>query len=751
MKNFARFLLLTFALPAAAAGWTLRSEVPISGAPSHSIGKSGKMMKTFATLLLLTLTIPAAAAPFVLRAEMPLSEPEYGISSNSLGDAHIASNGDGYLAVWTDYRTNGQPSVYAARIAADGTVLDRLGLRVAEYAHAGPVIWTGSKFLIAYDVEPSGSTVVVTMTPDGVFGEPVPIGQYSRFGAMATNGTNVLIVLSQEALLLDLEGHKLRSVPLLASPGGGYYQPRVAAAGSTYLIASALPDVIVQRVESDGGTYAPKELADRGVYGRVGLASDGSHFLVIWEQQKKLQMQFVTGDGTPTGAVQTLTTTANADYPSVAWRDGEYLLLFSDTVLSEVYGMRVASNGTAASEPKKIKHGIDPDVEIATRGRDGIAMLDQIKAGVFDDASVGANEPLRRIVDVAVTARPQSNVHLARLGNGYVAAWEERDGIFVSTAAGMTPVNVLGSDDKLIDVVVDESDVIWVLWGEDNHVALTRFTSTLHPIDPLPIYIDTEGPVQPTAAAGDGVIALAYEVADEDDSNETDIVALLLHDTGSGVTRTDVPLTTWTFADFGAAVAFDGSAFVYGWFHELGKRPLGAGNWPKAEIVGARVAPDGTLLDTRPVFINSQQDFSYNLHAARGANGVAFAWQSSQGIQVALFRGTVNDFGASMPLLGALTPHNDGFLLVRANTDLSPAPITAEYLVLNADLSLNATGTLPSYIVDTYWKLFDIDVIGGPAPVFGYARSANEGLYGHVSRVFVRRAGEGPPRRRVVR
>ncbi|MGZ8781717.1 MAG: hypothetical protein ACXW31_17505, partial [Thermoanaerobaculia bacterium] len=108
-------------------------------------------MKTFRALLLLALTVPAVAAPFALRPEVAVSTPEYGISrSISRGGARIATNGDEYLAVWTDSRLGGEPSLYAARIRADGTVLDPLGLRIATGAHAGPVVWTGSKYLIAY-------------------------------------------------------------------------------------------------------------------------------------------------------------------------------------------------------------------------------------------------------------------------------------------------------------------------------------------------------------------------------------------------------------------------------------------------------------------------------------------------------------------------------------------------------------------------------------------------------------------------
>ena len=709
-------------------------------------------MKSFTAGLLLALAIPAAAAPFALRSEVPISAPEYAaVRDFTRSGAHIATNGDGYLAVWTDSREGGEPSVYAARMRADGTVVDRLGLRIANGAHSGPVVWTGSKYLIAYQLEPASRAYVRTMTIDGVFGEPIEVGQHVRLGAMATNGANVLLVLSNEAMMLDLEGNKLRSVTL-AQPEVGYSWARVAAAGSSYLVAAAFPNVIVQTVSTDGVAGAPRTLAQTEGVTRVGLASDGERFLVVWPDGD-LYAQLVTSDGTPTGPVQTLAATANSNWPSVGWRDGEYFVVFNELEDHAHYGMRVAADGSAASEPKRIGQALQTEVDIVARGRDGIALFSGMRAALFDDASLAGGGLFRVVVDVAITARPQSNVHLARLGDGYVAAWLEDDRIFLSTAAGTMPVAVLGSDEPLLDVLVDRSNVIWVLWASEQWVAVTRFWPNLQPIDALPIYIHTPGAPYLAAAAGEGVIALAYDVDDDIDPNPNvrDVAALLLWETGSGIARKDVLLTTEPFADFNPAVAFDGTAFVYGWMHGELPDPHSQAPWPEIELVGARVAPNGDLLDAAPVHIAADVGFVSEIDAARGANGVAFAWQEPEkSTRVALFGGAPIDLGGPEMSLGGLAPHDGGFLLVRGISRRTPALTEVEYLVLNADLSIDATGALPPYEADTFWKAFDIDAIGGASPVFAYVKSAN-GLYGNVPRVFVRRTGEAPPRRRSVR
>ena len=715
-----------------------------------------KLMLRLAFILLLAGN--ALAAPLVLRPEVPVSEPVYGVLPSSHYDAKIATDGNEYLTVWTDRRGGGEHAVWAARLRADGTLIDPTGLRVAESGSVGGVVWTGSKYLIAYDDGLGNNTYVRSMTPDGVFGEPIRIFQGNggiHFGAMATNGTNVLVVLYYNALMLDLDGNKLRDVTL-SSPSGTYSGAWIGVAGSTYMVGLAVGDVAVQAVSSDGVAGPSHLLGKTDFYDRVALATDGERFLAVWGQ-KQLTAQFVALDGTPIGTPAALTPgLTQTSSPSATWRDGEYLVTFSDQQEPAAYSLRLKPDGTPAAELKKLERRVQRNVEMATLGSNGIVMLDGVRAAVFDDASVTANEPFRRIVDVAVAARLQTNVHLARLGNGYVTAWEEDDLIFLSLAAGMVPVAVAGSDERLLDVLVDGDNVIWVVWAQESTLAVTRFTSTLQPIDDAPQYFHTsQGFPYNGAAAGGGVIALSFSKrGDPDEIEDWDAWAMLLRPAGGGIQRTDVQLTAAQYDDRNAAVAFDGTSFVYGWIHQKGPyaRPHTADPNPATEILAARVSPDGELLDATPVHVADTPEYAIELLAARGANGVGFAWQMYEhGIQGALLGGPVRDYAGTGMTLGALSPHDGGFLLLRGHARRTPELTEIEYLTLGADLSLLATGVLLPHEADNWWKGFDVDVIGGRDPVFAYARMASEGRYGHVSRVFVRRAGDAAPRRRVVR
>lgn len=721
------------------------------------------MMKKLATFLLFALTIPAAAAPLSLRSEVPISAPVYGVHPIGRGDARIATNGDQYLAVWTDTREGGESSVYAARIQSDGTVLDPLGIRIAQGALAGPVVWTGSKYLFAYEVKAGSQSYVRTLTADGVFGEPIAVGRSAGDGSMETNGTNVLLVLPEEAMLLDLEGHKLRDVTLAPLPPHPfphpfprtYFHTRIAAAGSTYLVAAAVPEVIVQAVSSDGTVSAAQTLAVPIVHTLVDVASDGERFLVVYPNGQ-LYAQLVTRAGVPDGPVRTVTGLGHTTSPSVEWRDGEYLLMFNDRNELAHVAVRLTADGTPASPLRYLPEpDYTPDVDIATNGRGGIVLFSgEMKAGVFDDSSLAGEAVFRRVVGVAVTARPQRNVRIARLGDGYVTAWDEGGGILLSTAPGRTPAVATTSSYGILDVLVDRSNVIWVFWQgyTSTWIGLSRFLEDLTPVDPAPIYFEVPGYVFPeSAAAGEGVIALAYQYGEYDAYSH--VGALLLWETGAGIARKDVQLTGQAFADYRPTVTFDGSAFVYGWSHAKGPFPENSDEpLPEIELVGARVTPAGVLLDATPLRIADDIGIVTQIDSAPGANGVAFAWQADgRTTRAALLNGTAVDLGGAHKDLGELAPHNGGFLLLRGTARSSPQMTEAEYLVLGPNLAVTATGTLPPWTSGLYYKPFDIDVIGGNSPVFAYSRVTDNGQYGHVMRVFVRRAGETPSRRRVLR
>src|SRR5690242_20178743 len=99
-------------------------------------------------LLLLASALCVLPLSAQITGERPVSTPVYAPVVSVVQPA-IASDGDGFLAVWSDQRDRG--AVYAARIASDGTLLDPHGILLAKINSVVAVAWTGDRYLVAWN------------------------------------------------------------------------------------------------------------------------------------------------------------------------------------------------------------------------------------------------------------------------------------------------------------------------------------------------------------------------------------------------------------------------------------------------------------------------------------------------------------------------------------------------------------------------------------------------------------------------
>src|SRR5438874_1931453 len=106
-----------------------------------------RIARTLFLLLAAGLVVPPLSAQ--LAGEHPVSTPVYAPIVN-VGQAAIASDGDRFLAVWSDQRDRG--AVYAARIARNGTVLDPHGILLANINSVVAAVWTGDRYLVVWNV-----------------------------------------------------------------------------------------------------------------------------------------------------------------------------------------------------------------------------------------------------------------------------------------------------------------------------------------------------------------------------------------------------------------------------------------------------------------------------------------------------------------------------------------------------------------------------------------------------------------------
>jgi large repetitive protein len=246
--------------------------------------------------------------------------------------ASVASNGTDYLVAWLDARSeSGDTDVYAARIRADGTVLDPIAFplsTVRAEASSVAVASNGTDYMVTWltpgtnsrhrirGTRVSAAGIMLDGTPgsDGVVLDQTSSGDEYRDVAIGSDGTNYLVVWNRvratsrpwevQGVRFDSSGTPLDGGRRLAiandSNVDGYNVHVVADRAPdptrrTYLVAWEEEEsasiryqriVRAARVRSALGVHVGEvTLSTIGQDARFpAIASDGTDFLVGWQQ-----------------------------------------------------------------------------------------------------------------------------------------------------------------------------------------------------------------------------------------------------------------------------------------------------------------------------------------------------------------------------------------------------------------------------------------------------------------------------------
>ncbi len=728
------------------------------------------MTPMIATLVLLGALLDLGPQrPLAFGAEIPIGPAELAPSRFTMG-AHLATSGEMYVAVWTDYRSF-PGATYASRFRADGTRLDRVGIRVAADSRAGAVLWNGSAFLIAY--QHAGMITVCTLSPDGVLGEPIELFATDNVETsfrmrLATNGDSVLLVTADSnGALLDPDGRERREIAFpwsFAQNGLG-----VAAAGSTYLVAAGRHnnELKTQMVMADGELGASHVLMDTVRFG-VDVASDGERFLVAWARGN-LYAQFITGEGAPVEAPMALTAlhpvfASSHSVTRLIRRGGEFLLLYTADGGAPYDTLRLGDDG--GKRGPLLTGGYGPIADVASHDGGGavVGTHTEVLSAAFFDA--GAPTALRNATPAALAGRAQSQIRLARIDGGFVAAWRGENDVpelLLSRGPGSTPVLVVADYASLIDVVVEDG-VIWVLWTAWEHVHARRFTTALEAIDAQPVVVAQNDNTDYAAAAGGGAVVLVRNHLHHGGAEPAgpDIEAQVLRATATGIDVTTTEIASLDGFDRLPAVAWTGDAFLVAWANATDYYPplrtirvddVSTPYKPDDRILAVRMTATGELLDADPLEVAR----SKSLHALSIVD-TTLAWQTYETPNFSSRRHTyaaravanapVVDLGGEDTYFGAFTADDGGYLLTRAG-QLDSTTLQPEIVRIDASLTVTETIQLQPITVNFIYpppNPFDVDLIGGPLRTIGYSRIAGAD-YGHTRRIFVRRLAETHRRR----
>lgn len=301
-------------------------------------------------------------------AETPLGVIQHGPGSDDQFGPALASNGDGFLAVWTDNRSH-EREIWATRLDRHGKVLDPTGIHVAAHEPVETfAIWTGTSYLVVWSRRQSPQLWGARIDRDGVLVDgPRLLAQDARPSSLtgAANGSHVVIGYVREgfdvhALFLTPEAEVVRDL-ILAQDFRQHDSLSIVRSGSHFTAvwstldpASSVdavrftvagPPEPARRLTSDGFTRVPK------------LATDGSDFILVTRSDIPTSGGFVvravSGDlatvGTPAALPEAVEYSA-----AIVWAGSHYILVAESSLL---HALRIDRQGRLLdASPLTIEH-----------------------------------------------------------------------------------------------------------------------------------------------------------------------------------------------------------------------------------------------------------------------------------------------------------------------------------------------------------------------------------------------------------
>lgn len=513
---------------------------------------------------------PAVLDPLVT-PEFPLGERRWGPTPRNQGTPAIASSASGFLVVWTDARTGANGlDIYATRLSSAGDVLDPDGIIIAagignqvEPAVASNgtdflVVWSGPDGSGGSDIfgaRVSGAGAVLDPGGITICGEP----DLQSNPAVASNGADYLVAwqdgrtssprifagrVSAAGVALDGDGLAVSaasngaSAPALASNGANYLAAWASAGGATTIEAALLPA---------GGPWSALPVAQTvavapGMRTSPAVASDGSMFLVVWEDSRSgnadIYARSVSASGLLVGVERPLVDTAAAQQsPAIAPRPGGgHIVVWDDdgsgaSAPLDVYGLLVDNAGAPQGMPFEVS-GVSANQYMAAvaTGPGGVLVVWGDERGGYPDYEVygtrvspdGAVGDINGFVVSTSLVRQQAPA-TARLGGTNLVVWSE----FRNHDTGWDIFGArVGDDGVLLDpsgfaiavgegvqtrpAVASDGASWFVVWEDgrsrtDTDVYGARVTTAGVVLDPLGILITEESvdEVSP-AVASDG-------------------------------------------------------------------------------------------------------------------------------------------------------------------------------------------------------------------------------------------------------
>ncbi len=417
---------------------------------------------------------------------------------------------------------------------------------------------------------------------------------------------------------------------------GGRRQPSVASNGTDYLVVFADGsdrgvDIYAARVTASGVVLDPFGFAvstAAGTEGAPSVASDGTDYLVVWEDRRgttsaDIYASRVTGGGVvldPDGIA--LSTASQEQLAPIAASSGpgEYFVVWADyRSLQGVYATRV-SGGTVLDPGGWVFALGGRSPSVASNGT-GYFVAWERSVDIFGARVSSSGVVLDpEAVPLSTAANRQWTPSVASNGTDYFVAWSDSrsgyvgsttyhvyatrvssagavldpDGIAVSTAPGSRWVPRVASDGT-------DYLVVWRETGLDD-VHAARVNSAGVVLDALPVVVSAASGRQdrPTVASNGAGYLVAWE---DSRSGAVDAYVGRVASDGAVLDPSGTPVGTRANAQWQPNVAWNGSTYLVAWYDAR------AGALER-DLYATRLAADGAVLDPSGILLATSISYS---------------------------------------------------------------------------------------------------------------------------------------------
>lgn len=437
---------------------------------------------------------------------------------NAQTSPEIASDGSGFLVVWTDARAGSVRSIYGARLGSTGSLMDLGGIAIATGSQSQeyPAICRDTaNYKVVWRSQAGASRTCkgTRVGSDGVVQDPngfvVYSGSISATGPVIAAGPSncYVAVTTLDLSNPDIYGSQILTNGIVPNPTGTLLsasyqnQTNFGIAWNGYIYVAVWTDkrfgssdVFMSRITAGGYVLDPEGIAlttDTYDQTEPAIASNGDGFLVSWTDNINhwnygLDIRGILLDrrGNIVGsAFNICSVTMDQISSSIAARGSDYLVAWrdwrratGDQYYADLFCARVSPTGSVYSYSTPLSQGSNEqtNVKLTSDGTQWLAVWEDYRnttAQIY--AARVTNTSIVDVSGIRVSTAPAQYPCVMWSGTNYLVAWADYTNGILADIRGVrlnSNIQRLDASDIVISNATGVQDKPAIEWNGTNYV-----------------------------------------------------------------------------------------------------------------------------------------------------------------------------------------------------------------------------------------------------------------------------------------